>query len=145
MLCPTCQRTCGDAEEVCLRCRTPLREQVVTTPIAERSSGRSWGWLWSVMLVLLAGSVFRTCTKAMREGTAQAQVAPVDEATATREAFLTAFNSGCLKKSGPKFCDCAGPKLLENFKIDEIEAVIESTRNGKPDVRMSAIIVQCSR
>jgi len=81
-----------------------------------------------------------------REPQAPAAVAPVDPEVAYRAAFFKEFNAGCLKKGNPKyFCDCAGPKVLENFQEEEIEGVIESMRNGRPDVRMSTIIVQCSK
>ena len=147
MLCPTCERTCGDEEEICLRCRTVLREPVVMRDApAEDSGGSSSAWVWIVLGVLAVGSVFGLFAWLGRAATSQARAAaPVDEAAAYRRAFLTSFNEGCLKKNKQKFCDCAGPKVLEEFKPDEIDAVVEATKNGRPDVRMSAIMVQCSR
>lgn len=127
-----------------MRCRTPLRAPVMESPVAEAPSGKSYGWIWGVLAVLVLGSFVRTCSRVAREEP-RASAAPVDEAAAYQQAFLGAFNAACLKKHNPKqFCDCAGPKVLENFREDEIEGVVEAMKNGKPDVRMSTIIVQCS-
>jgi len=150
MLCPTCERRCGEDDEVCLRCRTVLRERMVmhdaSTSAAGGSTGRSYGWIWGVLAVLLVSSGFRACSKTARENAEQGRAAPPSPED-SREAFLTSFTTACLKKKGNslKFCNCAAPKVLDNFKEDEIDGVIESTRNGRPDIRMSTIIVQCSR
>jgi hypothetical protein len=144
VICPTCERTCADSEEVCLRCRTQLR---APPPVEIVPVGRSWGWLWGLLAVLLLGSVVRTCARVIGGGAPRVAVAaPVDEATASRNGFLTAFRGACLKRGNPaSFCDCAGPLVLERFKMEELDQVVESTRNGRPDVRMSAIILECSK
>ena len=106
-------------------------------PPAYEAPSRSW--LWGVLAVMVVLSFFRACARIGRENaTASAPVAaPADE----RTAFLTGFGDACRKKGNPKeFCDCAGPKLLDNFKLEEIDGVIESTRGiEKREVAASSV------
>lgn len=119
------------------------------SPIDGTPGGKSYGWIWGVLAALVIVSFIRGCARAIREPQRQvvaAPVAPVDPEADYRAAFLSSFNASCLKKGNPmRFCNCAGPKVLENFKEEEIEGVVEAMKNGRPDVRMSSIIVQCSR
>jgi hypothetical protein len=111
-------------------------------------------WLWSTLALLMVGLFVRTCSRlvsgdpprpvAVAAAAAPAAV-PVDEATGYRDGFIRSFRNSCLKRGNPiEFCDCAGPMLVDQFKPEEIEAVVESTKNGKPDPRMSTIILKCS-